>query len=91
MEAKNPGDSKRRKTQEALWLLLQAKKYCPDTKGARLVLITGQTGFRADQQALLKSELGEDFHIVSVADTGLLRQLVGAVVAPASQGDVKGT
>ncbi len=78
VEAKNPEDSRRRKTQEALWLLLQAKRYCAETKGARLILITGPTGFRADQEALLKAELGEDFHIVALANASLLRRLINA-------------
>lgn len=76
VEAKNPEDSKRRKTQEAIWLLLQVKKYCAETNGARLVLITGQTSFRKDQEALLKSELGDDFHIVGLSNTALLKRLV---------------
>ena len=78
VEAKNPEDSRRRKTQEALWLLVQAKRYCAETKGARLILITGPMGFRADQEALLKAELDEDFHIVALANTSLLRRLVDA-------------
>ena len=80
VEAKNPEDSRRRKTQEALWLLLQAKRYCAETKGARLILVTGPTGFRADQEALLRAELGEDFHIVALANSSSLRHLVGANV-----------
>jgi hypothetical protein len=47
VEAKNPEDSRRRKTQEALWLLVQVRRYCAETKNARLVLITGPIGFRA--------------------------------------------
>jgi len=82
VEANNPEDSRRRKTQEALWLLLQVRKYCAETKGARLVLITGQMDFRADQEALLKVEMGEDFHIVEVTNTELLRQLVDARPVP---------
>ncbi len=76
--AKNPTDSKRHKTQEALWLLLQVKKYCAETNGARLVLITGPTAFRPEQGALLKSELGADFHIVPVMNSELLRRIVTA-------------
>jgi hypothetical protein len=78
VEAKNPEDSRRRKTQEALWLLIQLKRYCAETKGARLILITGPTGFRADQEALLKAELGEDFHIVKLTNATTLRQLIEA-------------
>jgi len=85
VNAKNPADSRRRKTQEALWLLIQVKKYCAETKGARLILITGQTGFRPDQEALLKSELGDDFHIVPLANTNLLRHLLGLRVASSSE------
>ena len=77
VEAKNPEDSRRRKTQEALWLLVQTKRYCAETKGARLILITGPTGFRADQEALLKAELGDDFHIVALANANSWRRLVG--------------
>lgn len=65
--------------------MLQVKKYCAETKDARLILITGQTGFRADQEALLKSELGDDFHIVPLANTNLLRQLLGLGIAPSSK------
>lgn len=76
VEAKHPTDSKRRKTQEALWLLIQVKMHCPETKTARIVLITGLTKFRADQEALLRAELGGDFHIVSVSESAKLQELV---------------
>jgi hypothetical protein len=76
VEAKSPADSRRRKTQEALWLLIQAKKYCAETKGARVVLITGRVSFRPDQEALLRTEIGEDFHIVAVSEVMALRSLV---------------
>lgn len=76
VEAKNPEDSRRRKTQEALWLLTQVKKYCVETKGARLVLITGSIRFREDQEALLKAELGEDLHIVNLSDETSLKLLL---------------
>ena len=85
VEAKNPEDSRRRKTQEALWLLLQAKRYCAETKGARLILITGTTGFRVDQEALLRAELGEDFHIVTLVNSSSLRHLVGPGVTAISE------
>ncbi|RMH38374.1 MAG: hypothetical protein D6690_00040 [Nitrospirae bacterium] len=84
VDAKNPEDSKRQKTQEALWLLIQVKKYCAETAGARLILITGQTNFRGDQIDLLKHELGEDFHIVPIAEKILLRQLLGLSDRPLS-------
>jgi len=76
VEAKNPADSKRRKTQEALWLLVQVRRHCPETKTARIVLITGARGFRPDQEALLRFELGEDFHIVPLSETSNLERLV---------------
>lgn len=79
VEAKNPEDSRRRKTQEALWLLIQVRRYCAETKNARLILITGPTGFREDQQALLKAELGEDFHIVALANASSWRHLLGVI------------
>jgi hypothetical protein len=81
VEAKNPEDSRRRKTQEALWLLIQVRRYCAETKTARVVLITGPTGFREDQRALLRAELGDDFHIVALADASSWCQLLGAVAA----------
>lgn len=76
VEAKHPSDSKRRKTQEALWLLVQVRRYCPETKIARIILIVGETGFRADQEALLMAELGQDFYIVPLSDSSRLKQLV---------------
>jgi hypothetical protein len=76
VEAKHPEDSKRRKTQEALWLLVQVTRHCEETKSARIVLITGSTRFRADQEALLRAELGWDFHIVSLSETDELQKLV---------------
>ena len=76
VEAKHPSDSKRRKTQEALWLLVQVRRYSPETKTARIILIVGATGFRPDQEALLRAELGEDFHIVPISDTSFLKQLL---------------
>jgi hypothetical protein len=76
VEAKNPEDSKRRKTQEALWLLVQVVRYCQETKSARIVLITGSTGFRADQEALLRAELGGDFDIVALSETDKLQELI---------------
>jgi len=89
VEAKAPSDSRRRKTQEALWLLLQVRKYCPQTKGARLVLVTGPSRFKRDQEALLLSEIGEDFHIVSVSEAEVLKRLMtgdtSAVLIPAER------
>lgn len=76
VEAKHPSDSRRRKTQEALWLLIQVRRYCQETKAARIILIVGKTGFRPDQEALLKTELGEDFHIVPLSNVALLAQLI---------------
>lgn len=76
VEAKNPSDSKRRKTQEALWLLIQVKRYCLETKTSRLVLVTEAIGFRAHEEALLRSELGSDLYIVSLTDTGAFEQVV---------------
>lgn len=69
-------DGARRKTQEELWLLTQVKKYCAETKGAQLVLITGSIGFREDREALLKAELSEDLHIVTLADESSLKLLL---------------
>ena len=62
-------------------MLLQAKKYCAETKGARLILITGPTGFREDQEALLKAELGEDFHILALANSSSLGHLLAVTPA----------
>jgi hypothetical protein len=81
VEAKNPEDSRRRKTQEALWLLIQVRRYCAETKTARIILITGPTGFREDQQALLRAEIGDDFHIVALSDASSWCELLGVVGA----------
>lgn len=76
VEAKNPSDSQRRKTQEALWLLVQVRRHCQETKTARIILIVGATGFRPDQEALLRAELGQDFYIVPLSDSSRLKQLI---------------
>lgn len=86
VEAANPEDSKRRKTQEALWLLVQLRRHCTETKDARLVLVTGANCLNREQENLLRAELGPDFHIVSVSEDTILKQLVsGSAPTAASQ------
>lgn len=80
VDAKNPADSKRRKTQEALWLLIQVKRYCRETDGAHIVLITGPVCFEPEQEALLRAELGEDFSIVCISDPARLEQVLRKAV-----------
>ena len=65
--AKSTADSRRRKAQEALYLLVQLRRHCPETKGARLILLTGKEGFLPGQLGLLKAELGPDFNIISIS------------------------
>lgn len=83
VDAKNPADSKRRKTQEALWLLIQVKRYCRETDGAHIVLITGPVCFESEQEALLRAELGEDFSIVCISDLARLEQVLRKAVPSA--------
>jgi hypothetical protein len=68
IEAKNFGvaarrvaDSRRRKAQEALYLLSHVRRHCTQTNGSRILLVTGSETFSADEVNFLSSELGPDF------------------------------
>lgn len=76
VRAKNPRDSQRRKVQEALWLLIQLRRYCPETKEARIILVTGEMPFLNAEIALLQDKLAPDFHILSIKDTARLQVLI---------------
>lgn len=76
VEAKSTADSRRRKVQEALWLLIQLRRYCAETEGARIILITGKEPFLNEQKQLLADEIGPDFHIVSIEEHEGLHSLL---------------
>lgn len=74
--AKSLNDSRRRKVQEALWLLIQARRYCEETKEARIILVTGKNPFLDEQQRFLKDVIGSDFYIVTIEEADELKRLV---------------
>lgn len=76
VNAKNPNGSRKRKVQEALWLLVQVRRYCQETQGARIILVTGATPFLDAQIQFLKDEIGQEFHIVSIDEPDQLKRLV---------------
>src|SRR5437870_5672153 len=49
--AKRPADSQRRKVQEALWLLVQLRRHCSVTKGARIVVVTDSRDFSVAEKS----------------------------------------
>ncbi len=74
--AKNPSDSRRRKAQESLYFLVQVRRYCAETRRARIVIVTGQEDFLREQVQLLTAEIGPDFHVVSIEAADQLRKLL---------------
>lgn len=71
IEAKNFGvaavrtaDSRGRKAQEALYLLVHVRRHCDQTRGARIVLMNGTERFSTEQVAFLTAELGPDFRVI---------------------------
>ena len=77
VKAKRPADSQRRKVQEALRLLVQLRRHCSVTKGARIVVVTGSRDFSVAEKSLLSGELGPEFHVVSVDHPEALRRRLG--------------
>jgi hypothetical protein len=61
--AQSVADSRRRKEQEALWLLIQIRRHCVETRDCKIVLVTGKEGFTPAQVSLLADELGANFQI----------------------------
>ena len=74
--AKSLANSRKRKVQEALWLLIQVRQYCEETKEARIILVTGANPFLDEQQRFLKDVIGSDFYIVTIDETDELKRLV---------------
>ena len=74
--AKRTSDSRRRKAQEALYLLVQIRRYCSETAQSRIIVVTGSQGFTVDQIKLLTAELQPDFHVLSVSNLKLFRELI---------------
>src|SRR5437867_3420873 len=58
--AKSLSDSRRRKAQEALYLLVQVRRHCLKTQDSRILIVTGPENFLPGQVELLKAELGPD-------------------------------
>ena len=83
IEAKNFGvaairtaDSRARKGQEALYLLVHLRRHCTETRWARIVLMCGAEKFSSEQIKFLSAELGPDFHVVPIDEPERLRALV---------------
>jgi hypothetical protein len=76
VEAKTPSDSRRRKAQESLYLLIQVRRHCATTQSSRILIVTGHMPFLPEQVQLLKAELDPDFHVVSIEDQDRFRDLV---------------
>lgn len=74
--ARRPGDSRGRKAQEALYLLKHVRRHCHQTRGARIVLISGAEEFSTPQVDFLAAELGPDFHVVSIERPESLRSVL---------------
>jgi len=58
-------DSRRRKEPEALWLLIQIRRHCAETRPCKIVLVTGKEAFTREQVLLLTAELSPNFEIVT--------------------------
>ncbi len=76
VDAKSLANSRKRKVQEAVWLLIQVRQYCEETKEARIILVTGKNPFLDEQQRFLKDVIGQDFFIVTIEETDELKRLV---------------
>ncbi len=74
--ARSTADSRRRKAQEALYLLVQVHRHCLGTEGSRIIVVTGKEKFLSEQLKLLNAELGPDFHVVGIDDPESLRRLL---------------
>lgn len=77
VSAKSTAGSRRRKVQEALWLLIQVLRHCSETRDVRLVLVHGKEECLPAQVALLEAELGSGFRLISVDAKAELRQSIG--------------
>ena len=69
-------DSRGRKAQEALYLLVHVRRHCDQTHGARIVLMNGAEKFSAEQVNFLTVELGPDFYVVSIDQPERLHALL---------------
>jgi hypothetical protein len=74
---KRPANSKSRKLQESLYELIQARRYCKETKNAILLLIIGtKNRFRPEEENFLTAELNPNFHILSIADKSGIGRII---------------
>lgn len=69
-------NSRQRKAQEALWLLVQGCRDCPGSRDARIVIVTGEEKSLSEQVELLRAELGHEFQVASVDARDELRECV---------------
>jgi hypothetical protein len=74
--ARRVADSRRRKAQEALYLLVHVRRHCTQTADSRILLVSGSKTFSADEVNFLSSELGPEFHYVPIGERERLRSLV---------------
>ena len=77
VRAKSTSDSRRRKLQEALWLLIQVRRHCTETREARIILLSGKEPFLNEQAQLLQDEIGPDCYVVSVEEKDKLMKCLG--------------
>jgi hypothetical protein len=73
--ARSPASSKRRKLQEALFSLIQFRRFVPQTKGSRMIIVTGKRNFDRGEAKFLRKVLG-DLHIVNISERGKLKKLL---------------
>lgn len=77
VDARSLPNSRKRKVEESLNLLIQICRYCPDTFGSTLILVTGKERFLPWQVSLLMAELGPNFHVLSIDDPSRIRKELG--------------
>jgi hypothetical protein len=56
--------SRPRKVQEALYELIQVRRHISETRGSRIILVTGHGQYLEKDISLLTTELGPDFHVI---------------------------
>jgi predicted acyl esterase len=73
--ARSPASSKRRKLQEALFSLIQFRRFVPQTEDSRMIIVTGKENFDPGEEKFLQTVLG-DLHIVNINERGELKKLL---------------
>jgi hypothetical protein len=73
--ARSSASSKRRKLQEALFSLIQFRRFVPQTKDSRMIIVTGKENFDPGEEKFLRRVLG-DLHIVNLSERKKLKKLL---------------